>query len=91
MTELLGGEAYVYCSVVLPAFRLDHVIDITDDDPAYEGKFKSAFQRHGKLLPTRHVSRWPQHWIHFSRMSSKTKEGIGKDSKSPIYQIRLFI
>ncbi|XP_072223318.1 E3 SUMO-protein ligase ZBED1-like [Leuresthes tenuis] len=46
VTELLGGEAYVSCSVVLPAFRhLDRVMDITDDDPAYVVKFKNAFQR----------------------------------------------
>lgn len=46
MTELLGGEAYVSCSVVLPAFRhLDRVMDITDDDPAYVVKFKNAFQK----------------------------------------------
>uniref|UniRef100_A0AAQ5X7Z0 HAT C-terminal dimerisation domain-containing protein n=2 Tax=Amphiprion ocellaris TaxID=80972 RepID=A0AAQ5X7Z0_AMPOC len=44
-TELLSGEAYVSCSVVLPAFRhLDRVMDITDDDPAYVVKFKNAFQ-----------------------------------------------
>ncbi|KAI3355923.1 hypothetical protein L3Q82_004468 [Scortum barcoo] len=46
VTELLGGEACVSCSVVLPAFRhLDHVMDITDDDPAYVVKFKNAFQK----------------------------------------------
>lgn len=46
MTELLGGEAYVSCSVVLPAFRhLNRVMDITDDDPAYLVKFKNDFQK----------------------------------------------
>nr|XP_024654066.1 zinc finger BED domain-containing protein 1-like [Maylandia zebra] len=46
VTELLGGEAYVSCSVVLPAFRhLYRVMDITDDDPAYVVKFKNAFQK----------------------------------------------
>ncbi|XP_047243631.1 E3 SUMO-protein ligase ZBED1-like [Girardinichthys multiradiatus] len=46
LTDLLGGEAYVSCSVVLPAFcHLDRVMDITDDDPAYVVKFKNAFQR----------------------------------------------
>ncbi|KAL7405327.1 hypothetical protein ABVT39_027263 [Epinephelus coioides] len=46
VTELLVGEAYVSCSIVLPAFRhLDPVMDITDDDPAYVVKFKYAFQR----------------------------------------------
>ncbi|CAJ1069764.1 E3 SUMO-protein ligase ZBED1-like [Xyrichtys novacula] len=46
VTELLGGEAYVSCSVVLPAFcHLDHLMDITDDDPTYVVKFKNAFQR----------------------------------------------
>ncbi|XP_075884650.1 E3 SUMO-protein ligase ZBED1-like [Nelusetta ayraudi] len=46
VTELLGGEAYVSCSIVLPAFRhLDRIMDITDDDPAYVVKFKNAFQK----------------------------------------------
>lgn len=46
VTELLGGEAYVSCSVVLPAFfHLDCVMDITDDDPADVVKFKTAFQK----------------------------------------------
>ncbi|XP_072246410.1 E3 SUMO-protein ligase ZBED1-like [Leuresthes tenuis] len=49
VTELLGGEAYVSCSVVLPAFRhLDRVMDITDDDPAYVVKFRGTW-KHGKL------------------------------------------
>ncbi|KAI3375775.1 hypothetical protein L3Q82_004067 [Scortum barcoo] len=31
---------------VLPAFRhLDHVMDITDNDPAYVVKFNNAFQK----------------------------------------------
>ncbi|KAK0153914.1 Zinc finger BED domain-containing protein 1 [Merluccius polli] len=46
VTELLGGEAYVSCSVVLPAFRhLNRVMDVTDEDPAYVVNFKNAFQR----------------------------------------------
>lgn len=46
MTELLGGEAYVSCSVVLSAFHhLDRVMDITDNDPTYVVKFENAFQR----------------------------------------------
>ncbi|RVE67765.1 hypothetical protein OJAV_G00085120 [Oryzias javanicus] len=46
VTELLGGEAYVSCSVVLPAFRhLNRVMDAADDDPAYVVKFKNAFQK----------------------------------------------
>ena len=46
VTELLGGEAYVSCSVVVPAFRhLNRLMDITDEDPAYVVKFKNAFQR----------------------------------------------
>lgn len=44
MTELLGGETYVSCSVVLPALRhLDRTMEVSDDDPAYVVRFKAAF------------------------------------------------
>ncbi|XP_068577816.1 E3 SUMO-protein ligase ZBED1-like [Cebidichthys violaceus] len=44
-TELLGGEKYVSCSVVLPAFcHLSRVMESSDDDPAYVVKFKSTFR-----------------------------------------------
>ncbi|KAM3621637.1 uncharacterized protein V6R79_013886 [Siganus canaliculatus] len=46
VTEVLGGETYVSCSVVLPALR--HVmktIEISDDDPAYVARFKAAFTK----------------------------------------------
>nr|XP_024656963.1 zinc finger BED domain-containing protein 1-like [Maylandia zebra] len=44
-TELLGGEAYVSCSVVLPAFcHLRRVMEVTDEDPAYVVRFKEKFK-----------------------------------------------
>ena len=44
MTELLGGETYISCSVVLPALRhLTHTMEVSDDDPAYVVRFKTAF------------------------------------------------
>ena len=42
--ELLGGEHYVSCSVVLPALcHLQHVMTVSDEDPAYIVRFKTAF------------------------------------------------
>lgn len=46
MTELLGGETYVSCSVVLPALRhLTRTMEVSDDDPAYVVRFKAAFKK----------------------------------------------
>ncbi|XP_048014184.1 E3 SUMO-protein ligase ZBED1 [Megalobrama amblycephala] len=46
ITELLGGDKYVSCSVVLPALcHLQHAMKISDDDPAYIVRFKSAFTK----------------------------------------------
>lgn len=46
MTELLGGETYVSCSVVLPALRhLTRTMDVSDDDPAYVVRFKAAIKK----------------------------------------------
>lgn len=46
MTELLGGETYVSCSVVLPALcHLYRTMEVTEEDPAYIGKFKTAFKK----------------------------------------------
>lgn len=43
MTELLGGELYVSCSVVLPAAcHLRRAMETTEDDPAYLVRFKHA-------------------------------------------------
>ena len=44
VTELLGGEQYVSCSVVLPALcHLSRVMESSDDDPIYVVKFKDTF------------------------------------------------
>ncbi|XP_039899173.1 E3 SUMO-protein ligase ZBED1-like [Simochromis diagramma] len=44
VTELLGGERYVSCSMVLPALRhLFWVMERLDDDPVYVVKFKMVF------------------------------------------------
>lgn len=46
ITELLGGDKYVSCSVVLPALcHLHHAMKISDDDPAYIVRFKAAFTK----------------------------------------------
>ncbi|XP_058619761.1 E3 SUMO-protein ligase ZBED1-like [Onychostoma macrolepis] len=44
VTELLGGEQYVSCSVVLPALcHLFKIMESTEDDPVYVVKFKNDF------------------------------------------------
>lgn len=44
VTELLGGEQYVSCSVVPPALcHLFRVMEPSDDDPIYVVKFKTGF------------------------------------------------
>ncbi|XP_068197082.1 E3 SUMO-protein ligase ZBED1-like [Antennarius striatus] len=46
VTELLGGESYVSCSVLLPALcHLNRVMDPTDEDLAYMIKFKTTFKK----------------------------------------------
>uniref|UniRef100_A0A9J8BNG7 HAT C-terminal dimerisation domain-containing protein n=1 Tax=Cyprinus carpio carpio TaxID=630221 RepID=A0A9J8BNG7_CYPCA len=46
ITELLGVDKYVSCSVVLPALcHLQHAMKISDDDPAYIVRFKAAFTK----------------------------------------------
>ncbi|XP_062854826.1 E3 SUMO-protein ligase ZBED1-like [Trichomycterus rosablanca] len=43
-TEILGGEKFVSCSVVLPALcHLSRVMESSEDDPPYIGKFKQTF------------------------------------------------
>lgn len=43
ITELLGGEKFVSCSVVLPAFcHLSRVMEVSEDDQAYMVKFKET-------------------------------------------------
>ncbi|KAL2078815.1 hypothetical protein ACEWY4_026500 [Coilia grayii] len=44
VTELVGGEQYISCSVVLPALcHLLRVMEGCDDDPGYVLRFKAAF------------------------------------------------
>ncbi|XP_053510051.1 zinc finger BED domain-containing protein 4-like [Ictalurus furcatus] len=46
ITELLGGEKYVSCSVVLPALHhLLRPMEVSDVDPAYISRFKAAFTK----------------------------------------------
>ncbi|KAL2076789.1 hypothetical protein ACEWY4_027609 [Coilia grayii] len=46
VTELLGGETYVSCSVVLPALcHLNRILDPSDEDPGYMIKFKATFSK----------------------------------------------
>ena len=46
ITELLGGDKYASCSVVLPALcHLQHAMKISDDEPAYVVRFKAAFTK----------------------------------------------
>ncbi|TRY60797.1 hypothetical protein DNTS_033330, partial [Danionella cerebrum] len=45
VTELLGGEAYVSCSVVLPSLcHLCLKMEACDEDPAYVVRFKTKFK-----------------------------------------------
>ncbi|CAB1438576.1 unnamed protein product [Pleuronectes platessa] len=45
VTEILGEDKYVSCSVVLPEFcHLLHTMEISDVDPAYIVRFKAAFK-----------------------------------------------
>lgn len=45
ITELLGGEKFVSCSVVLPALcHLSRVMEVSEYDPAYMVKFKETFK-----------------------------------------------
>uniref|UniRef100_A0A3P9B7T1 BED-type domain-containing protein n=1 Tax=Maylandia zebra TaxID=106582 RepID=A0A3P9B7T1_9CICH len=44
VTELLGGERYVSCSMVLPALcHLFKIMEPSDDDPVYVLRFKKVF------------------------------------------------
>ncbi|XP_025070967.1 zinc finger BED domain-containing protein 1 [Alligator sinensis] len=44
VTELLGGELYVSCSVILRALcHVCRVMAVSDDDPAYVARFKNTF------------------------------------------------
>lgn len=45
VTEILGGEAYVSCSVVLPALcNLRNIMEVSDEDPAYVVRSKTTFK-----------------------------------------------
>lgn len=44
VTELLGGELYVSCSVILPAlYRVFGVMALSDDNPGFVTRFKHTF------------------------------------------------
>ncbi|KAL2099535.1 hypothetical protein ACEWY4_003929 [Coilia grayii] len=46
VTELLGGEKYVSCSVALPALcHVSRVMESSDEDPAYVNTFKATFRK----------------------------------------------
>ncbi|KAL6483231.1 hypothetical protein MHYP_G00081030 [Metynnis hypsauchen] len=46
VTELLGAETYVSCSVVLPALlHLEHTMKVSDEDTAYVIRYKTAFTK----------------------------------------------
>ncbi|XP_053479313.1 E3 SUMO-protein ligase ZBED1-like [Ictalurus furcatus] len=45
ITELLGGEKYVSCSVVLQHCHLLCTMEVSDVDPAYIACFKAAFTK----------------------------------------------
>ncbi|XP_013876789.1 uncharacterized protein LOC106526677 [Austrofundulus limnaeus] len=46
VTDLLGGETYVSCSVVLTVLRfLDYTMKVSDEDSTYIVKFKTAFMK----------------------------------------------
>lgn len=46
VTELLGGEKYVSCSVALPALcHVSRVMESSDEDPAYVTTFKTTFRK----------------------------------------------
>lgn len=46
VTELLGGDTYAFCSVALPALcHLQHTMEVSEEDPAYMERFKTAFIR----------------------------------------------
>ncbi|XP_078111814.1 E3 SUMO-protein ligase ZBED1-like [Sander vitreus] len=53
VTELVGGEQYISCSVVLPALcHLFRVMEVSDDDPGDLCRFKEAF--------TADLSKWKE-------------------------------
>ncbi|KAK0142296.1 hypothetical protein N1851_020030 [Merluccius polli] len=44
VTEILGGEAYISCLVVLPALcHLRQMMKVSEEDPAYVVRFKTIF------------------------------------------------
>lgn len=59
LTELLGGETFVSCSVVLPALcPLCRTTEVSEEDPAYVERFKTAFKRDLSQWQANISSRW---------------------------------
>lgn len=46
MTDLLGGETYVSCSMVLPVLQfLNHTMKVSDEGSTYFVSFKTTFMK----------------------------------------------
>ncbi|XP_015463706.3 E3 SUMO-protein ligase ZBED1 [Astyanax mexicanus] len=59
VTELLGGETYVSCSVVLPALcHLYRTMEASQEDPAFVERFKTAFKKDLSEQQTNINNRW---------------------------------
>jgi len=62
-TDLLGGERYISCSVVLPTLcHLFSAMTVSEDDPLYVVKFKTAFTTD---LQSR-LEKYNLHWLYLA-------------------------
>lgn len=79
VSELLGGEKFVSCSVVLPALcLLSRVMEVTEDDPAYMIKHtwrvvKRRLTSHGRELQ-QHLTQGQIVMLHSFSYSSSFSE-----------------